>query len=121
MKWEYAVASKPQDPYLETQLNNYGDEGWELAAVITNDSFNQFLFKRPKPVLMGQKVVEEPQSYTFSYDQSLIDNEIANLILKTVRIQSSIPGVFMFAEEMALRYIIGRLYEWAQRRRLTIS
>lgn len=43
-KWEYRTE---YDGFDEVNLNEVGQEGWELVAVVYADDDNMFYFKRP--------------------------------------------------------------------------
>lgn len=43
MKWEYKVIK----PCEESVLNKFGQEGWELIAVVKDSHFAGFYLKRP--------------------------------------------------------------------------
>jgi hypothetical protein len=44
-KWEYTIVWMNFDNKTEAQLNQLGDQGWELVAV---DEGHCYFFKRPK-------------------------------------------------------------------------
>jgi len=44
-QWEYKVISSPVDE-LETELNDLGDEGWELFSERKEDGKTSYIFKR---------------------------------------------------------------------------
>ncbi len=47
VKWEYMIARSPYGELLDKNLNAYGEQGWELAAVYGNDRSWFYYFKRP--------------------------------------------------------------------------
>jgi hypothetical protein len=46
-KWEYETFSALKDQPTETELSQFGKEGWELCQVIPREPHSLLIFKRP--------------------------------------------------------------------------
>lgn len=46
MMWEYKIISSDESPVYVFTLNDLGEDGWELAAVVLVGNIEYFYFKR---------------------------------------------------------------------------
>lgn len=61
MKWEYLIS------HNEDELNDLGNQGWELVAVILKQSKPQLFLKRPKPKLKERITSDQRESVYKNY------------------------------------------------------
>ncbi len=69
-KWEYRVQtvgsflSGVKDPELETMLNNWGEEGWEVVGFRTLENSNQATVIAKRPLTReAQRLRSMPRKY----------------------------------------------------------
>lgn len=50
MKWEYAMHNSPitDPPANNLELDDWGERGWELAAIFSDGRYYHYIFTRPK-------------------------------------------------------------------------
>ena len=55
-KWEYRKIQYNPVPFsanVDNELNEFGENGWELVSVIVSGAFRAYYFKREKPGSWG--------------------------------------------------------------------
>ncbi len=55
MRWEHKKVTLVSVQMSDTELDRYGDLGWELCGIDSRDHVRDFFFKRPAAVMYPQE------------------------------------------------------------------